>query len=53
MKFNHYILLTLKHIAMKKKKIAIIFGIFLVGFLIYLFDNISSLIQGFKTGIGF
>ena len=38
---------------MEKKKLAVILGIVLIGFLIYLFDNISFLIQGFKAGIGF
>mgnify|MGYP003582903625 FL=1 len=38
---------------MEKKKIAVILGIVLIGFLIYLIDNISFLIQGFKADIGF
>ena len=38
---------------MEKKNIAVILGIVLIGFLIYLFDNISFLIKGFKAGIGF
>ena len=38
---------------MEKKNITFILRIVLIGFLIYLIDNISFLIQGFKADIGF